>query len=180
MLEYTLTPADLAAFAAWRSGEAGDADPRRRRMRVAGAWLAGSAAYVVVFAASALPLLVNLELLLAGLVELVDVAVGLAAGWWEWRNGRVAAWLLRRGNLTRARVALEKSGASRRVWLGEGGLNVAAGDHTAHVAWAGIIRVTETDDHVFIHTGADAAHVIPRRAGAELTELVAALRRHLP
>ncbi len=69
MLEYTLTPADLAAFAAWRSDEAGDADPRRRRMRVAGAWLAGSTAYVVVFAVSALPLLVNLELLLAQLAD---------------------------------------------------------------------------------------------------------------
>ncbi len=180
MLEYTLTPADLAAFAARRSAEAGDADPRRRRMRVTGAWLAGSTAYVVVFAASALPLLLNLELLLAGLVEFVDVAAGLAVGWWEWRNGRVAAWLLRRGNLTRARVALEKSGTARRIWLDEDGLNVAAGERTAHVGWAAITRLTETDDHVFVHTGPDAAHVIPRRAGTGVTELVAELHRHLP
>ncbi|MCB0910577.1 MAG: YcxB family protein [Propionibacteriaceae bacterium] len=179
MLEYTLVPADLAAFAAWRSAEAGDADPRRRRMRVAGAWLAGSIAYVVVFAISALPLLVNLELLLAGLVEFVDVAVGLAVGWWEWRNGRMAAWLLRRGNLTRARVALEKSGTARRVWLDADGLNVAAGERTAQVGWTGITGVTETDAHVFVHTGAEAAHVIPRRAGSEVDILVAELRRHV-
>lgn len=179
MLEYTLTPADLAAFAAWRSAEAGDADPRRRRMRVAGAWLAGSLAYVVVFVASALPLLVNLQLLSAGLVELLDVAVGVAVGWWEWRRGRVAAWLLARGNLTRGKVALEKSGAARRVWLDADGLNIAAGERASHLDWAGITGVTETDDHVFVHTGAGAAHVIPRRAGAGVADLVAEILRHL-
>ncbi len=180
VLEYTLTPSDLAAFAAWRSAEAGEADPRRRRMRVRGAWLAGSAAYLVLFAVSVLPLLLNLELVLAAVLELLDLALGAAVGWWEWRTGRVAGLLLRRSNLVRARVALEKSGASRKVWLDPDGLNVAAGERTAHVAWAGVTRVAETGDHVFVLTGSDAAHVIPRRAGAEVTELVAELRRRLP
>lgn len=179
VLEYTLTPVDLAAYAAWRSAEAGETDPRRGRMRVVGAWLAGSIAYVVVFAVSALPLLVNLELVGASLLEVVDIAVGAAVGWWEWRRGRVAAWLLHRSNLTRAKVALEKSGTSRRLWLDADGLNVAAGERTAHVAWTGITRVVETDDHVFVLTGPGAAHVIPRRAGTGVPDFVVALRGRL-
>lgn len=179
MLEFTLVPADLAAFAAWQSAEAPDADPRRRRMRIIGAWVAGTVAYLAVFAISTLPLLLALELVLAGLLEVLDIAVGLSVGWWEWRNGRLAGWLLRQRSLARARVALERSGASRRVWLDDAGLNVAAGERAAHVDWADIVRVAETGDHVFVYTSTDAAHVIPRRAGVGVDALVGELRRRL-
>ena len=78
MVEYTLTPADLAAFAAWRSAVAGDDDPRRRRLRVAGAWLAGSLTYVALFAVLVLPPLLSLDLVLAAVLEVVVLAGGLA------------------------------------------------------------------------------------------------------
>ncbi|MGC3994898.1 MAG: YcxB family protein [Propionicimonas sp.] len=177
MLEYTLTPSDLAAFTAWRAGQPGTDHSRRRRYRMAAAWVAGTAAYLVVFAISTLPLLLNLQLPLAGLTELLDIAVGVAVGWWEWRGGRLADWLLHRRALSRAWVALERTGAARRAWLDEDGLNIASGERVVHVDWASIERVVETDDHVFVLTGPDAAHVIPRRAGVD--ELVAALRAHL-
>lgn len=176
MLEYTLTAEDLAAFAAWQATQSGEADARNRRMRLVGAWLAGGVAYLVVFAVSTMPLLLNLQLGLAGAMEVLDVLVGLAVGVWEWRRGRVGAWLARRRDLFRARVALERTGASRRVWLDEDGLNVTAGDRSIHVDWSEVSRVVETDDHVFVYTGQNAAHVVPRRAGAAADALVATLR----
>jgi hypothetical protein len=176
VLEYTLTPADLAAFATWRAAEPGAEDARRHRYRVLGAWLAGGIAYLVVFSFSTLPLLLNLQLPLAALLEVLDIVVGLAVGWWEWRRGAVGEWLLRRRALTRARVALERTGASRKVWLDGDGLNVASGERVAHVDWTAITRVVEAGDHVYVLTGADAAHVIPRRAGAAVDDLVRELR----
>jgi hypothetical protein len=176
VLEYTLTPADLAAFATWRSGEAGTQDTRRARYRLLGAWLAGGLGYLAVFSFSTLPLLLSLNLPLAGLMEVLDLAVGLGIGWWAWRRGTIGNWLLSRRALTRARVALERTGASRRAWLDDTGLNVASGDRVAHLDWAAITRVVETDDHVYVLTGSDAAHVIPRHQRAAVDDLVRQLR----
>nr|WP_300145081.1 YcxB family protein [Propionicimonas sp.] len=179
MLEYTLTVADLAAFADRQSADSPEGEARRRRTRLVGAWLAGGAVYLVVFAVSTLPLLLGRQLLLAGGTEFLDVVVGVLAGWWEWRGGVVAGWLQRRRSRLRARVALEQTGATRRLWLDEDGLNVAAGDRSTHVAWATITQLAETDEHVFVYTGPGAAHVIPRRAGFEVDALVAGIRAHV-
>jgi hypothetical protein len=179
MLEYTLTVDDLAAFADRQAADSPEGAVRRRRSRLVGAWLAGGAAYVVLFAVSTLPLLLGRQLLLAGGTEFLDVAVGVLVGWWEWRNGHVAGWLQRRRSRLRARVALEQTGAARRLWLDEDGLNVAAGDRSTHVPWSAITRVAETDEHVFVHTGPGAAHIIPKRAGFEVDALAASLRAHV-
>lgn len=178
MIEFTLTPADLAAYAALPAKESVEEASRLRWTRLAGAWLSGGAAYVVAFSFSALPLLLGRQLALAAAAEVLDIAIGAAVGWWEWRRGRVGHWILSRRYRLKASVALEQTGASRRMWLDEAGLAVAAGERTAHVAWAAITRITETDDHVFVHTGAAGAHVIPRRAGAGVADLVAGIRAH--
>jgi hypothetical protein len=179
MLEYTLTVDDLATFADRQSADTPEGEARRRRTRVLGAWLAGGAAYLLVFSISTLPLLLGRQLLLASGAEFLDVVVGVLIGWWEWQGGLVAGWLHRRRSRLRARVALEQTGSSRRLWLDESGLNVAAGDRSTHVAWAAITSVEETDEHVFVFTGPGAAHIIPRRAGFEVDELVARIRSHV-
>ncbi|MFZ0530953.1 MAG: YcxB family protein, partial [Propionicimonas sp.] len=77
----------------------------------------------------------------------------------------------------RAREALARTGADRRVWLDADGLIVAVGSREEHVAWSGITRVVETGEHVFVFTGPNAAHVIPRRVGEpQLREFLDALR----
>jgi hypothetical protein len=175
VIAFTLTPADLAAYYALQARESGEEESRLKGTRLAGAWLAGGAAYLAAFLVSALPLLLARQLLLATLLELVDIGVGLAVGWWEWRRGRVAHALLVRRYRLKARVALERGPAQRRLWLDDDGLHVASGDRSARVAWPAITRISETDDHVFVHTG-EVAHVIPRRAGAGVAGLVEGIR----
>lgn len=180
MIEYTLTPDDLVAYASWRAVARGEEDAQSRRYRLTGAWLAGALAYLVVFAISTLPLLLAGQLPLAGLTELLDIAVGLAVGWWEWQRGRLGAWLLLRRYRTKARVSLEKSGADRRLDLDADGLTVTAGTRAAHVAWAQVSGLAETPDHLFILTGDTAAHVVPKRVGPDVVaELASAIRAHL-
>ncbi len=179
MIEFTLTPADVAAYAALQAEEAEESRSRQRLTRLAGAWLLGGAAYLAGFVSSTLPLLLGRQALLAAVAEVLVVVLGLAVGWWEWRRGRVAHWLVTRRHRLKAKVALEQTGASRRMWLDEDGLNVAAGKRQAHLPWASIARLTETDDHVFVHTPTASAHVIPRRAGPGVAELAAGIRAHL-
>jgi len=180
VIEYSLTPDDLVAYASWRAQAAGEEDAQVRRYRLTGAWLAGAVAYLVVFAISTLPLLLAGQLPLAGFTELLDIAVGLAVGWWEWRHGRLGAWLLLRRYRTKARVSLEKSGAARRITLDADGLTVAAGERAAHVPWAQVTGLAETADHLFILTGDTAAHVVPKRVAPDaVAALAAEIRSHL-
>lgn len=179
MVEFTLTVDDLVAFAAWQAKASGEEDPRRARMRLVGAWLVGGAAYLAMFAVATLPFLLSRLLELAGAAELVSVLVGAAVGWWEWQRGRAGEWLVARRYRTKARVALEQTGTTRRLELDDDGLTILAGRRSTHVPWSRISRVVETDDHVFVYTGPDAAHVIPRRAGGAVTDLVATLRSRL-
>jgi hypothetical protein len=167
VLEYDLTQADLAAFAAWQAKTSGEEEERSGRMRLAAAWIVGTAAYLVAFAISTFPLLLGSQLALAGVAEVVDIAVGAAAGWWEWRRGRVGERLLTRRYRTRARLALAKTGAARRLELGANGLSVASGERQAQVPWAQVTGVVDTADHLFILTGPNAAHVVPRRVDPE-------------
>lgn len=179
MLEYTLTEADLAAFAAWQARESGEDARRGRRSAVIAAWLVGVAAYLVVSAALTIPLLLGRSWFLAGGGELLALVCGLALGWAEWRSGRLAARLTSRPYRRRAREALARTGPDRRVWLDAAGLNVAVGSRSERLGWAEITRLVETDDHVFVLVGANAAHVIPRRASQEVAGLVAEIRSRI-
>jgi hypothetical protein len=179
VLEYTLTTDDLVAYAAWRARESGADDQQGRRFRLAGAWIAGGIAYLAVFAISTLPLLLAVQLPLAGVTEVLDIAVGAAVGWWEWRRGRLGGWLLLRRYRTKARVSLETAGSTRRLGLDADGLTVAAGDRVAHVPWARITGVAETGDQLFILTGG-GAHVVPKRVGPGAVEdLASGIRAHI-
>lgn len=163
MVEYTLTVDDLVAFAKWRAHESGEDEERLPRQRVVGAWIVGVAGYLVVSAVLTIPLLVGRSLLLAGGAELVAIAAGLALGWAEWRSGRMAQWLVQRPYVRKARSALERVSGSRRVRLEPDGLRIAVDGREEQLRWSGIERIVETDDHVFIYTGPNAAHIVPRR-----------------
>lgn len=177
MLEYTLTEDDLVAFAAGQARESGEDAVRRRRAVVVIAWLVGVAAYLLVSALSTIPLLAGRQFVWAGAAEVTAIIVGVAVGWRQWRSGErlVDRWLSRRYRRL-ARVALEQTGAHRRVWLTADGIRVASGGREDGVDWAGVVRVTETPDHVFVHTAANSAHIIPKRAGAGVAGFVAEVR----
>ena len=180
MLEFTLTEADLAAFAAHRAQESGEADRNRFRYAMGAAWLVGVGVYLAVSLGLTIPLLIAGQLTLAGVTEVVALVGGFAAGLSEWRSGRTADRLVARRYRSRARQSLAATGPERRMWLDATGLNVAVGDRSEHVDWAGISRVEESTGRVFVYTGPTSAHVIPA-AGTdpEIGRLVAGIRAHL-
>lgn len=163
MLEFTLTQADLAAFAAHQAKESGEEAVRGKRFRLVSAWLVGVAGYLVVVAFTAVPLLVNLELGWAALAEVVALTFGFVLGLRDWRKGgALTAPLLARRYRFKAREALAATGAERRLTLDDGGLTVAAGNRSTRTPWSGIQRIAETPGHYFIYTGPSEAHVLPR------------------
>ena len=181
MLEFTLTQADLAAFAAHQARENGEEAARRGRLRLASAWLVGVAGYLVVVLLTTVPLLLNGQLLWAGIGELVTIAFGLTLGVLDWRKGGVLTTpLLARRYLSRARGALAATGAERRFSLDDAGFTVASGTRSTRVAWDTVRRIVETPDHYFIYTGPSEAHVIPRRSReAEAKAFAEIIREHL-
>lgn len=176
VLDYVLTETDLAAFAAWQARGSGEDARRGRRSAVIGAWLVGVAAYLVVSAVLTIPLLLGREWWLAGGGEVLALVGGLALGWAEWRSGRLAERLVSRPYRRRAREALARTGGDRRVWLDADGLNVAVANRSEHLGWARLTGLVETDDHVFVLVGTNAAHVIPKRAGPGVAALAAEIR----
>lgn len=180
MLEYVLTEADLAAFAAWQARESGEDARRGRRLAVVAAWSVGVVAYLVISAVLTIPLLLGRSWTLAGASELLALVCGLVLGLAEWRSGRLAERLLSRPYRRKAREALARTGTDRRVWLDSGGINVAVAARTEHLTWAQIAQVVETDDHVFVRLETNAAHIIPRNAGRErVDELAAEIRTRI-
>ncbi len=181
MLEFTLTQADLAAFAAHQAQESGEEALRGKRFRLVSAWLVGIAGYLVVVALTAVPLLLNLQFGWAALGEVVALGFGFALGLMDWRKGGLlTAPLLARRYRFKAREALAATGAGRRLSLDDDGFTVAAGQRSTRVPWAGVQRIAETPDHYFIYTGQSEAHVVPRRGReAEAQAFVEALLEHL-
>ena len=181
MLEFTLTQADLAAFAAHQARENGEEAARSRRLRLASAWVVGVAGYLVVVLLTTVPLLLNAAFLWAGFGELVSIAFGLVLGYLDWRNGGVLTTpLLARRYRSRAREALAATGAERRLTRDGEGFTVASGSRSTKVAWADVQRIVETPGHYFIYTGPREAHVIPRGTNDPAANaFVEAIREHL-
>lgn len=179
MVTYDLSIADLVAWAQWRQATVESGAPERRRTRVVAAWLVGAAGYLLVSATLTIPWLVQQQLPLAGISEALALTLGLVGGWQEWRVGSGARWLERRRARNRARVALEQTSATRRLWLDDGGLWVAAKERETHLPWSQITEVIGTPDHYFIRIGTSAVHVLPRRVCDSADELVAQIRRKL-
>ncbi len=51
-----------------------------------------------------------------------------------------------------------------RVSLGASGVTERTAVNESHTAWAGVHRIEQNQEYVFIYTTASAAHVIPKRA----------------
>ena len=181
MLEFTLTQADLAAFAAHQAQESGEEAARSKRFRLVSAWLVGIAGYLVVVVLTAVPLLFNQQFGWAALGEVIALGFGFALGLLDWRNGGLlTAPLLARRHRFKARDALAASGAERTLKLDESGFTVAAGRRSTQVPWAAIQRIAEASGHYFIYTGPTEAHVLPRLGReAEAKAFVEAILEHL-
>ncbi len=181
MLEFTLTQADLAAFAAHQAQESGEEAARGKRFRLVSAWLVGIAGYLVVVTLTAVPLLLNLELGWAAAAEVVALAFGFVLGLLDWRKGGLlTSPLLARRYRFKAREALAATGAERRLSLDDDSFTVAAGQRSTRVPWSGIERIAETPSHYFIYTGPSEAHVLPRGGReAEAKAFVEAILEHL-
>lgn len=175
-----MTEADLIAFAAFRTQESGEEKRATTRRAVIAASLVGVAAYLAVSAVATIPLLLARQLPTAGLTEALALGLGVIAGVWEWRRGGLAERWEDRRYRVKARQALARTGAHRRVWLDEAGINVAVGERSEHVGWSAVTRVEETAAHVFVYTGPASAHVIPKAADQPAaTALAAAIRLRL-
>lgn len=181
MLEFTLTQADLAAFAAHQAQESGEEATRAKRLRLVSAWLVGVAGYLVVVGVTAIPLLLNLQLGWAAVGEVVALAFGFVLGLLDWRKGgALTTPLLGRRYRFKAREALAATGAQRRLDLHEDGFTVASGQRSSSVSWADVQRIVETPGHYFIYTDTSAAHVLPRRVGeAQVKAFVERILEHL-
>ena len=181
MLEFTLTQADLAAFAAHQAQESGEEAARSKRLRLASAWLVGIAGYLVVVVLTAVPLLLNSQLGWAAVGEVVALGFGFVLGLLDWRKGgMLTSPLLARRYRFKAREALAATGSGRRLTLDDGGFTVAAGQRSTRVPWADVQRIAETSGHYFIYTGPSEAHVLPRRGREpEATAFVEAILTHL-
>lgn len=181
MLEFTLTQADLAAFAAHQAQESGEEATRGKRLRLISAWLVGVTGYLVVVVLTAVPLLLNRQLGWAAAAEVVALAFGFVLGLLDWRKGGLLTTpLLARRYRFKAREALAATGAERRLTLGDDGFTVASGKRSSSVAWVEVQRIVETPAHYFIYTGGSAAHVLPLRVGeAQVKAFVERILEHL-
>jgi len=181
VLEFTLTQADLAAFAAHQAQESGEEATRSKRFRLASAWLVGIAGYLVVVVLTAVPALLNQEFGWAAVGEVVSLGFGFALGLLDWRKGGLLTTpLLARRYRFKAREALAATGSGRRLILADDSFTVAAGSRSTRVPWEHVQRIAETSGHYFIYTGANEAHVVPRRGReAEAKAFVEAILEHL-
>ena len=181
MLEFTLTHADLAAFAKHQAQESGEEATRAKRHRLVSAWLVGMAGYLVVVLLTAVPLLFNHEWLWAAVGEVVALAFGFFLGYLDWRRGGVFTTpLLARRYRFKAREALAATGAERRLTLDGDGLTVASKDRSTTIAWSKVQRIVETPGHYFLYTGPSEAHVLPRKGReAEVKAFVEGILEHL-
>jgi hypothetical protein len=154
-VEYDLTAADLAAFH-WRAQYESAA---ARRMR----WLGIGGLFAILATLSIVPAMTTEGFQMTWIAWIpVTVVFPIVAVlhwiWFRWVLRRVIAKLIRReqpekGQLGRHRVVLSDEGVIESTAVGE-----------SRTTWAGIDRVEESDDYIFIYTSPSAAHVIPKRA----------------
>ena len=89
----------------------------------------------------------------------------------------LAQWYLERRLMRRALLQLlkkEKPGRGQlgkhRVALTEGGVIESTAVSESHTTWAGVDRVEQDSQYIFIYTSPVAAHVIPKRAFRDMKE----------
>jgi hypothetical protein len=158
-VEYELTRDDLYAFQ-WR-GAFGSPRGRRSRRTVYILWLVALLLFAIVPAIGADGF--TLSRVNIGFVLVAYPVVALSQWWWErWLLRRTILRLLQdekpdRGQLGVHRVALDQDGVLERTVVGE-----------SRTAWAGVHRVEQDDRYIYLYTSPSAAHVIPKRAFADV------------
>ena len=113
----------------------------------------------------------------AGLVMAVGWSV---VGWflvpWSWhRRVRKAA------RAYFAESAAGRESGHHRLTIEEAGLREQTDTAEALVAWAGIVRIDDAEEHVFVYVGPMAAFIIPKRGRwQEGEEFLQEIRRRAP
>jgi hypothetical protein len=154
-VEYDITRDDLYAFqwrAAFRSATA-----RRARRAVYLGWLLAIVLYAFLPAIGPhgiTPSQVSLTFIVTALVIVFLLQWSLD----RWLVRRAIRQLLKderpdRGQLGRHRLTLGEEGLSESTAVGE-----------SRTTWAGVDRVEQNRDYIYIYTSPAAAHVVPKRA----------------
>jgi YcxB-like protein len=160
-VEYELTPQDLYAFQ-WR---AAFASPRGRRARrkVYLLWLLAVLLFSTVPAIGADGFVISRVNFTFIVVAFPIVALV------QWCLER---WMMRRAILQL--VKEEKPGKGQlgkhRMVVSEDGLFESTAVAETRTSWAGVDRIEQNPEYIFIYTSAAAAHVIPKRAFRDMQE----------
>jgi hypothetical protein len=154
-VEYELTREDLYAFQ-WRGVFESPRGRRARRTAYLG-WLLAVVLFAIVPAIGADGFTVSR-------VSFGFIVIALPVAFlFQWCLER---WLVRRA----IRQLLEDERPDRgqlgrhRLVLGEDGLSESTAVGESRTTWAGVDRVEQSPDYIFIYTTPAAAHVIPKRA----------------
>jgi hypothetical protein len=160
-VEYDLTRDDLFAFH-WR---ASFDSPRGRRIRrwVYAGWLLAIVLFAIVPAIGPHGFTISQVSF-----TFIAIAFPIAAfGQWLFETT-----LIRR--TIRRMLQDEKPGRGQlgrhRVVLGEQGIVESTEVNESRTSWAGVDRVEQNADYIFIYTSPHAAHMIPKRAFKDLQE----------
>jgi hypothetical protein len=154
-VEYELTRDDLYAFQ-WRGVFESPRGRRARRTAYLG-WLIAVVLFAIVPAIGADGF--TISRVSFGFIAITLPVVFL----FQWCLER---WLVRRA----IRQLLEEGRPDRgqlgrhRLVLDEAGLSESTAVGASRTAWAGVDRVEQNRDYIFIYTAPVAAHVIPKRA----------------
>lgn len=160
-VEYELTSDDLYAFQ-WRAAFSSSSARRARRKGYA-CWL------LVLLAFSALST-IGTDSSLISRANLIFLAITFpAAVFSQWFMQR---WLTRRAILQL--LEKEKPGKGQlgrhKVVLSEGGVVESTEVGEQRTSWAGVDRVEQNPEYIFIYTSPAAAHVIPKRSFRDMQE----------
>ena len=154
-VEYEITPGDLYAFQ-WRA--AYQSPPLRRERRKV---------YFVVFLSwvsmSFLPTIGSdgIDLSRFDFMWLVTMFPPVAFLVWLYDRRKTRRSI-------RELIEKEKPGrgqlGSHKISLNEQGLVESTAVGESHISWAGVDRIEQNEEYIFIYTAPNAAHVIPKRA----------------
>ena len=168
-IEYELTPQDLFAFQ-WRAAYRSAAARRTRRRAIL--------LLFVAFALTAVLPTIGRGVFAVPLISWIFLGVvfPIMAGLYL----LIVRWLVRRAIWAHvSREKPEKGQLGRhRVELTDGELIESTAVGESRTSWAGVDRIEEDADYVYVYTGASTAHLVPKRAlGAAQPEAFIALAR---
>ena len=151
IVEYNLTPSDYIAFALYHNAHTPSMQQSMRRLRfgVPLIWLG----------LGLMPLLFGSSL---GGMEVVYLAIAFL--WF------LLVPTLVRSSVRRTTARWYERGIANgqigihRVELTDTGIRDSTSITDWHVAWAGVDRVAEGDEHLFVYVGPHAAHIVPKAA----------------